>query len=148
MSADILPFAAPGTFPDPREGMAYPPLSARLALGRRVYALADMAARLGIVGANVTRRRVISTLRLLAAPARHGGADMPGPLTPRVRCGQVLRGPAAIGAGSLWDAPAVDAWLDRWNNDPGSPAAAPAPPLPLSAREEMARRAHAIGAGR
>lgn len=97
--------------------------------GRRgEYAVGDLARELKIAHHSV--RVVIEKLRALA---KHDG--MPLPVTPRIERGQPIHGPRAIYGKSRWDAGQIDAWLD------GRGPAAPAAPVALPIRQEMARRA-------
>lgn len=132
MSATILSFSTkagthrtvPPNAPAPAPAPAFMPRPA-------VYSIADMARLLSIPG---KPRTVISTLRRLAHDAQ-----LPLPRNPRYHGGQLQRGPAAIGARSIWDAGAVEYWL---SGPPTGPAAAPATGRPSnSLRGQVSARA-------
>ena len=153
MSAEVLAFPQPHAAPpalatrasgkaETRQGSA-PPTHAPFR-SRRTYSLGDMVRLCGLE--DYEQRTAIDHLRLYAAKS-----GLPLPRNVRRYAGNVIEGPATIGARSKWDAMLVDAWLDR-----GPPPASPAmpipevgdiPPLPAPRRVEMAQRARQIAAG-
>ncbi len=114
---------------------------------RRRYSLSDMIRLCGLD--EYERRTAIDHLRLYA---RQNG--LPLPRNVRVHRGRTITGPDAIGSRSMWDALAVDAWLDNPQPPQGGgavsrPANDRCPPLPAPRRADMADRARQLaGAGR
>lgn len=114
------------------------------------YALGDIARVLRL--SHFDPRTIIQKLRVLADQR-----GMPLPRTPRIVRGRTCAGPDSIYRRSRWDAGEFDAWISDFDPDGGTRAARPAakgegddarPRVAPPIRQEMRRRAAALGGGR